>query len=129
MAVATSALRTTGYAWNRTRNAYLATELRVANTAWSRLRGLMARAADSFHAGQGLWIVPSYGVHTFGMRFVIDVAYLDRHKTVIHVESGLKPWRVAPIRAHAASVLELPANTLKKTGTAIGDQLEIGFGE
>ena len=122
---AISALRDTGYALNRTRNAYLATELRIAASHWSRLRGLIGMAPASFRAKQGLWIVPSHGVHTLGMRFAIDAIYLDRNKRVIHLEHDLKPWRVAPVRARAASVLELPENTLKETGTAIGDQLEI----
>lgn len=129
MAAVTPSLRGTGYVLNRTRNAYLATKLRVAGTHWSRLRGLMGTAADSFRAGEALWIVPSHGVHTFCMRFAIDAVYLDRQKTVIHIEHELKPWRVAPVRARAASVLELPGNTLKGTGTAVGDQLEIGFGD
>jgi len=125
----TAALVGTGYVLNRTRNAYLARELQVAGTHWSRLRGLMGVAAANFGPSHGLWIVPSHGIHTFGMRFAIDAAYLDHDKTVIHVEHNLKPWRIAPVRAKAASVLELPANTLKDTGTAIGDQLEIGTGE
>ena len=59
----------TGYAFNRTRNAYLATKLSVAGTHWSRLRGLMGKDAASFPAGNGLWIIPSRGVHTLAMRF------------------------------------------------------------
>jgi len=84
--------------------------------------------AVSFRAGQGLWIVPSRGVHTFAMRFPIDVVYLDEDKVVIHAEQDLRPWRVAPVRLGAASVLELPANTLNSTGTAVGDEIEIALG-
>ena len=94
----------TGYAFNRTRQAYLATQLSIAATHWTRLRGLMCTEAGSFHAGQGLWIVPSRGVHTFAMRFPIDVVYLDEEKTVVHLEQDLKPWRVAAVRLQAASV-------------------------
>jgi uncharacterized membrane protein (UPF0127 family) len=119
----------TGYAFNRTRQAYLATRLCVAGTHWSRLRGLMGTDAASFGAGQGLWIVPSRGVHTFAMRFPIDVVYLDGDKVVVHLEQGLKPWRVAPVRMRAASVLELPGNTLNSTRTAIGDEIEIALGQ
>ena len=70
-----------GYALNRTRNAYLATRVRLAATHWSRFRGLMATDADRFPAGEGLWIVPCHGVHTFAMRFPIDVVYLDSEKS------------------------------------------------
>ena len=63
------------------------------------------------------------------MRFPIDVLYLSHEQTVIHLEQNLKPWRVAPVRMNAASVLELPANTLNETQTSIGDQIEIASGE
>jgi len=119
----------TGYAFNRTRRAYLATELSVAGTHWLRFRGLMCRDATCFPAGNGLWITPSHGVHTFAMRFPIDVAYLDNEKTVVHMEENLKPWRVAPVRLRAASVLELPGSTLRATQTAVGDAIEISLGK
>ena len=118
----------TGYAFNRTRQAYLATQLSIAATHWSRLRGLMCTEPDSFHAGRGLWIVPSRGVHTFGMLFPIDVLYLDEEKTVVHLEKDLKPWRVAAVRLQAASVIELPRNILHSTGTSVGDEIEIVLG-
>jgi uncharacterized membrane protein (UPF0127 family) len=111
----------TGYAFNRTRKAYLATHLSVAGTHWSRLRGLMGKDAASFPAGDGLWIIPSRGVHTLAMKFAIDVLYLDTNKLVVHVEQNLKPWRVARVSMRTASVLELPGNTLTSSGTAIGD--------
>jgi uncharacterized membrane protein (UPF0127 family) len=119
----------TGYAFNRTRHAYLATKLCIAGTHWSRLRGLMGRQAATFRDGQGLWITPSHGVHTFAMRFSIDVVYLDGDKVVIHMEEELTPWRLAPVRMRAASVLELPVNTLKSTRTAVGDEIEIALGQ
>jgi uncharacterized membrane protein (UPF0127 family) len=59
------------------------------------------------------------------MRFAIDVVYLDRSRTVIHIECDLPPWRFAPVRMHAASVLELPCQTVVQTGTAVGDRIEI----
>jgi uncharacterized membrane protein (UPF0127 family) len=119
----------TGYAFNRTRKAYLATRLAIAGTHWSRLCGLMGKDAASFPAGDGLWIVPSRGVHTLAMKFPIDVLYLDTNKHVVHVEQNLKPWRVAKVSLHTASVLELPSDTLKSSGTAIGDEIEIALGE
>ena len=115
----------TGYAFNRTRTTYLATELLIARTHWSRFRGLMATDASRFRPGQGLWIVPSHGVHTFAMRFPIDAVYLDQERIVIHLEQGLKPWRVAAVRVHAASVLELPIGTVNDTKTEVGDRVDI----
>ena len=115
----------TGYAFNRTRTTYLATELMIARTHWSRFRGLMGTNGSSFRRGQGLWIVPSHGIHTFAMRFPIDVVYLDQEHLVIHIEEELKPWRMAAIRIHSASVLELPIGTIRDSETALGDQVDI----
>jgi uncharacterized protein len=117
----------TGYAFNRTRNAYLATHLCVAGTHWSRLLGLMGKDPAGFPAGDGLWIIPSRGVHTIAMRFPIDVLYLDPNKVVVHIEQNLKPWRVARVSMRTASVLELPGDTLKSSGTTIGDEIEIAL--
>jgi uncharacterized protein len=118
-----------GYAFNRTRSTYLAKVLRIADTHWSRFLGLMCSESGGFGVGNGLWIVPCHGVHTFAMRFPIDVLYLSSAKTVVHIERNLKPWRMARVSMETASVLELPANTLQDTGTAVGDQIEIGHGE
>ena len=114
-----------GYALNRTRRQFLATRLAVADTHWSRFCGLMGKASAEFGDGHALWITPCRGVHTWGMRFPIDVAYLDPNHVIVHLETGLRPWRFAPIRLKATSVLELPEHTLKSTGTTIGDELEI----
>jgi len=114
-----------GQAFNRTREAYLATALAVADTHWTRFRGLLGLAADDFRDGSGLWIVPCHGVHTLGMGFPIDLVYLDRALTVIDIQPEFRPWRIAPVRSQAASVLELPCHILAATKTAIGDRIEI----
>jgi uncharacterized protein len=112
-------------AFNQTRQLYLATDLSVAETHWTRLRGLLGTAEDDFRDGCGLWIRPCRGVHTLAMRFPIDVVYLDRAGTVVHLEHNLQPWRFSPVRMQAASVLELPSHTAARTGTAFGDRIEI----
>jgi uncharacterized protein len=114
-----------GYAFNRTRTTYLATDLLIASTHWTRFRGLMATDSSRFSRGQGLWINPSHGIHTFAMRFPIDAVYLDRERFVIHIEEGLKPWRVAAVRVRAASVLELPIGMVQESLTVIGDQVDV----
>jgi uncharacterized membrane protein (UPF0127 family) len=119
------AIRPTGYAFNRTRQAQVADRLSVAATHWSRFRGLMGRAPSAFRSGDGLWIVPCRGVHTFAMNFPIDVMYLDTSNLVVHVEEDLKPWRLGRVHFRAHSVLELPANTIRSTGTILGDEIEI----
>lgn len=117
----------TGYAYNQTRQKYLASDLQVADTHWSRFRGLLGTAAGEFSAGKGLWIVPCHGVHTLAMKFPIDVVYLDSRKTVVHVEENLRPWRIAPVSLKATTVLELPPRTLSHTETSLGDRIEIRF--
>jgi len=114
-----------GQAFNQTRQAYLATALAVANTHWTRLRGLLGLRSNDFRNGFGLWIVPCHGVHTLGMGFPIDVVYLDDAMTVIHVQGDLRPWRFAPVRTQATSVLELPCRTAAETQTAVGDKIQI----
>lgn len=116
-----------GQAFNRTRQSYLATALAVADTHWTRLRGLIGLEANDFRNGSGLWIVPCHGVHTLGMGFPIDVVYLDRAMNVIDIQADVKPWRFAPVRRQAASVLELPTQKVAETGTAVGDRIEISL--
>jgi uncharacterized membrane protein (UPF0127 family) len=115
------------YAYNRTRQTYLATDLKLADTHWSRLRGLMARDVRRFPQGSGLWIVPCRGVHTFGMRFAIDVVYLNAEQEVVYVKENLRPWRMAPVRLAAASVVELPSGTIGQTQTGVGDVIHVGL--
>jgi len=123
-----AAQESTAYAFNRTRQAFLATRLSIAETHWSRFWGLMCKKESQFQAGDGLWIVPCRGVHTFAMNFPIDVLYLDQNHLVVHMGQHLKPWRMARISFRAASVLELPCETLRSSGTAIGDIIEITSG-
>ena len=85
----------------------------------------MATDSSRFARGQGLWINPSRGIHTFAMRFPIDAVYLDRERFVIHIEEGLKPWRMAAVRVRAASVIELPMGMVQESLTAIGDQVDV----
>jgi uncharacterized protein len=118
-----------GQAFNQTRQLYLATNLAVAETHWSRLRGLLGASEGDFRNGCGLWIRPCRGVHTLAMRFPIDVVYLDRAGTVVHLEHDLQPWRFSPVRMQATSVLELPSHTVARTETALGDSIEIKMKE
>jgi uncharacterized membrane protein (UPF0127 family) len=111
--------------FNLTKNTVLASELELADGAWTRIKGLLCRRAVDFTFGKGLWIVPSQGVHTIGMRFPIDVVYLDSGYRVVHVRRTLPPFRFAALKWKARSVIELPAGTLAQTRTCVGDVLEI----
>ena len=81
---------------NETRGVILAECADVADTSAKRQKGLLGR--DDLPAGEGLWIVPCEGVHTCGMRFPIDVVYLDRKKRVRKLRSAMTPWRLSAIR-------------------------------
>ena len=122
--VAAASLRQ-AYAFNRTRQAFLASDLEVADTHWSRLKGLLGRSSAAFCAGKGLWIVPCHGVHTLAMGYPIDVVYLDSALVVVYLEENVKPWRLTPLRMDAATVIEVPSHTVWSTGTKVGDQIEI----
>lgn len=106
---------------NLTRRSVLATFAEVADHGAKRSKGLLGR--DGLAAGEGLWIVPCEAVHTFGMRFAIDLVYIDRKKRVRKVRSGVRPWRMSACLA-AHSILELPSGTVRETRTVPGDMLE-----
>ena len=107
---------------NATRNRLLADRAALANTSATRRTGLLRHAR--LESGEGLWIVPSEGVHTFGMKFAIDVLFLDRKRRVKKMRPNMVRSRIAfSLLSH--STLEVPAGTIEATGTQIGDQLEI----
>jgi len=107
---------------NRTRDTVLASRMEVANSAAKRNQGLLGR--ERLSPGEGLWIIPCEAVHTFWMRFPIDLVYLDRGNQIRKLVSEAPPWRLsACLWAH--SVLELPAGTIRNTLTQPGDTLEI----
>ena len=114
------------YVYNKTREAFVATEVSVANTYLRRLVGLLGKTKGWVRPGHGLWIVPSQGVHTIGMLFPIDLVFLDQNRCVVRIEEYVRPFAIAKVCLKAASVLELPPHTIFRTGTRIGDLLEIG---
>jgi protein-S-isoprenylcysteine O-methyltransferase Ste14 len=105
------------------RGAVLAERLRLAHTHWTRLRGLLGTA--SLPAGEGLWLMPCNQVHMIGMRYALDVVFLDDERRVVRTISGLAPGKISPKVAEASSVLELPVGTLSQTGLTEGARVEI----
>jgi uncharacterized membrane protein (UPF0127 family) len=95
----------------------------IAESSLKRVRGLLGRR-ELVH-GDGLLIRPTWSIHTWFMRFPIDVVFLDRDLTVLGVREHLRPWKAAVHRgAHAA--LELPAGAARRVGLAVGDRLAWG---
>ncbi|MEO6237127.1 MAG: DUF192 domain-containing protein [Vicinamibacterales bacterium] len=103
---------------NASQNTIVAEHVAVAATRAARAVGLLSRTG--LEPGEALWIVPSRGVHTCGMRFPIDMVALDGEGQVIDCVSNLRPWRVRLPRRGTAGVLELAAGTLAASRTGLG---------
>ena len=104
---------------DRTRSA-VALEVDVAATRATRRRGLLGR--DSLGATEGLLLSPCKAVHTVGMRFPIDVIFIDRDGRAVRIVPALAPWRIA-MSARAKAVIELAAGTAAASDIRIGDLL------
>ena len=89
-----------------------------AHTSLTRLVGLLGR--NTLNTGEGIWIQPSSGVHTFGMRFPIDVVGLDRNMRVVKLWSHVKPQRMTSISRQVSSVLELADGQIEARSLQVG---------
>ena len=113
--------------YNQTRESFLSLGVTAADTTMARLKGLIGKL--TLGLDEGLWIVPSRGIHTVGVIFPLDLVYLDESNQVIHVVESFPTFRISPILAQAASVLELPTHTIYSSQTQPGDQLVICVAE
>jgi len=105
---------------NPSRETTLADRALIADTSKTRKTGLLKHIR--LEPGEGLWITPCEGVHTVGMKFPIDVLFLDKRRKVVKIRAAMPRWRMAAcLWAH--SVLELPSGTAAATHTTPGDQL------
>lgn len=106
---------------NLTRGTVLAESAEVADTSKKRRIGLLKH--DKFDQGEGLWIAPCEAIHTFGMKFPIDVVFLSAGRKVLKIRREMARRKLSAC-LWASSVLELPAGTLAVARTEKGDQLE-----
>ena len=106
---------------NRTRRTLVGSRVLVADTWWSRLRGYLGR--DEPRRGEGILLIPCNAVHTCGMRFPLDVIFLDGEGRILELAPGMRPWKTTKRISGARSVLEVPAGTVEETGTRVGDLL------
>jgi uncharacterized membrane protein (UPF0127 family) len=109
--------------YNHSRESFLSLGVTAADTSFARLKGLIGRLR--LRTDDGIWVVPSSGVHTLGVFVPLDLIYLDEKYKVIHLLEYFPTFRIAPLRIRAASVLELPPHTIYSSQTEIGDQLLI----
>lgn len=107
---------------NLSRNRVLGDAIREAGTFFSRAGGLLQ--TDGLPEGTGLWIRPCRIIHSFGMRWEFDALFLDAGHKVVGSYSRFRRNRFSGIFWNARGVLELPAGTIERTGTAVGDELE-----
>jgi len=106
---------------NKTKNTVLAQKASFADTPFKRMKGLLAR--KELEPAEGLILKPCQSIHTFFMRFAIDVVFVDRDNRIIKTISGLKPWRLSSICFPAQSCIELPEGTIASSLSSPGDFL------
>ena len=100
----------------------VASAVEVAETSESRRRGLLGR--DSLDPSAALIIAPCWSIHTFFMRFVIDVVFVDRGGSVLKTVSDVKPWRIA-VAPRAYAVIELNAGGVRRSELRVGDRVSL----
>jgi uncharacterized membrane protein (UPF0127 family) len=110
-------------AYNETKGSELANDVRVAKGLWTKFWGLMFRRP--LPNGQGLLLRPCTSVHTFFMRFPIDVIFLSRDSRVVKIIPAMKPWRAALGGRGAHSALELNGGTAEAASLEVGDALRV----
>jgi hypothetical protein len=108
---------------NSTRNCVLVERGRTADNVWTRFKGLIG--VRHLPAGDGLAIIPCNGVHCMFMSIPIDVVYVSADDRVVALDPEMKPWAVGRFQRGARYVIELPAGTIRDSGTVVGDQLRV----
>jgi uncharacterized protein len=111
------------FVYNKTRETFLAFRVKVADSVLSRLVGLLGKR--SLQPDSGVWIVPANAVHTIGMLFAFDLILIDKNFKVVGLRELVRPFTVTRPNFKAESVLELPAHSIFRSRTHIGDQLLI----
>lgn len=106
---------------NETRHTVLGVRILMADSMLSRLRGFLFRKAPVM--GEGILLTPCKGVHMYGMRFPLDVMFIDHAGRIMAIHEGLAPGRRTPMYSQSNYALELPAGAVAATRTIVGDQL------
>lgn len=106
---------------NRTKNVVLVNQGRIADTFFTRLKGLLG--SPPLKSGEGLLLAHEKSIHTFFMSFPIDIIYLNEDLQVIKIDHNIPPYRLGSYVAKSVYILELPVGTIQETNTTVGDQL------
>ena len=108
---------------NSTQQSIVAAHAAKADTVTSRMRGLLGR--QQLNSDEALVITQCQSIHMFFMRYPIDVIFADRHDKVVGVVLGIQPFCLSPVFWNASYAIELKVGAIEKSGTTVGDQLEI----
>ena len=108
---------------NTTRDRILGDGVREARSPFARMRGLLG--VEGLSPGEGLWICPCNSIHSLGMAFEFDALFLDGGMRVVALYRRFRKNRLSRIYWDARGVLELPEGTIERTGTEVGDEIEI----
>ncbi len=108
---------------NLTRKTVIATKAVVADSIGLRIKGLLGK--NQLAAGEALIIKPCNSIHTFGMRFAIDVVFIDRDNKITGIIHNLRPNRITGIYYKAYYTIELPSRALPSTLSELGDIIQI----
>jgi uncharacterized membrane protein (UPF0127 family) len=111
------------FIYNQTKETFLAFRVKVADSIFSRLLGLLGKRF--LEPDSGVWIIPANSVHTIGMLFAFDLVLIDKDFTVVGLCEMVRPFRFTRPNFRAESVIELPAHTIFRSRTEIGDRLVI----
>ncbi len=108
---------------NLTKNQILAQTVYIADTPIKRMKGLIG--FKSLKTSEAMLIKPCNSIHTFFMRFPIDLLFIDKDNIIIKAMSDIKPYRFSPLYLFSRAVIELSSGTIRNTGTKEGDQISI----
>lgn len=106
---------------NTTKGTILTQHCLVADTFFSRLKGLLG--ASPLSSGEGLLLVGEKSIHTFFMTFPIDVIYINGQKKVIRIDDNVVPNRIGKHLSESRYILEVPVGTIEESHTRVNDQL------
>ena len=108
---------------NYSKRTWLVSKVNKAHDFLSRIVGWIGRSKMDPEAA--LWVNPCWGIHTFGMNFPVDVVFLEKDHRVVAITQNLPVNRFSPLVFRAQSVLVLPAHSISKSRTMMGDFIEI----
>lgn len=109
--------------YNLSKENKLLDNVKIADSFFTRLGGLLGK--EGLDSGEGLIIKPCNSIHTFGMKFSIDVAFVDKNDLVIHIMPSLPKGKTSPIIKGAKYVIEARAGDFAAKNLEVGDRVQV----